>query len=57
MGTTVEEKIVESIIRDIYDRSGIGDEWCRIDESLKTDIRLEWTEMVKDLINKEFGNK
>jgi len=54
---TLEQKIVKAIINDISGRSGIGDEWGQIDDSTKTDIRLEWTEAIKDLIDKEFGNK
>jgi hypothetical protein len=54
---TLEQKIVKAIINDISGRSGIGDEWGQIDDSIKTDIRLEWTEMITDLLEKEFGNK
>lgn len=54
---TLEEKIVKAIISDISDRSGIGDEWGQIDKSTQIDIKLEWQEMVKKIIDKEFCNK
>lgn len=54
---TLERKIVEAIIKDLKDRSGIGDEWSQIDESTQIDIRLEWMEITKNIIDKEFGNK
>lgn len=53
----LEEKIVSVIINDMCYRKGIGDEWGNIDDSTQDDIRDDWARLVKDIIDKEFGNK
>jgi hypothetical protein len=42
---TEAERIVDAIIRDLSDRSGIGDEWHQIDEDLQAEVRDTWIEL------------
>jgi hypothetical protein len=40
-------KIVESLIKDIRDRSGLKHEWNAIDDDVKEEIRSSWKNIVQ----------
>ena len=44
----ISRRIVDLIIRDISDRSGIGDEWDQIDNECKKEIKDEWRRIIED---------
>jgi hypothetical protein len=46
---TLSEKIVDVIIYDLSDRSGLGNEWENIDRDVAKGIKLYWI----DIVNKE----
>lgn len=39
-------RIVELILEDLCDRSGLGDEWSNIDDSVQAEIRTEWASII-----------
>ena len=39
------EEIVDAIIYDLEDRSGIGDEWYSIGPEIRAEIRDRWIEL------------
>lgn len=41
------ERIVDAIIRDLTERSGLGDEWDQISENMKKSIRKDWIELAR----------
>lgn len=41
------KKIIEALINDLSDRSGLGDEWDQIDEETEQEIKKEWLAIVK----------
>jgi hypothetical protein len=45
-----EEEIVFSILNNLTDRSGIGDEWDGIDDEIQEEIIAEWIDIVKTKI-------
>ena len=58
MGTTqVKVEIVEEIIHDLNDRSGLGDEWDQIDKFTQSEIRQKWEYIVEKhilILNQEY---
>lgn len=49
----IAEKCVNSIIRDLSDRSGLDGAWDGIDDDIKAEIRKEW----EDIITVELGGQ
>lgn len=51
-----EEKlnqIVDEIVDDISDRSGIGDEWGMIDNDIQDEIKETWKNIIRNKLKKE----
>ena len=48
----VADSIIESLVDDIRDRAGLGDEWDQIDRVTKKEIRDEWKRRIVDLLVK-----
>lgn len=46
MNKAIAIMIVDGIIADLSDRSGLSDEWDTIDEDIQSEIREEWIEIV-----------
>lgn len=42
------DEIINKIVDDIRYRQGIGSEWDYIDEDIKTEIKDEWKNIIKD---------
>lgn len=49
------KKIVKAIIRDIEDRSGIGNEWEQIDPDIQDEIRKEWKKKIVSVLDENQG--
>lgn len=44
--------VVNNIVEDLLDRSGLGDEWENIDDDIKEEIKKEWVKIcIKDMSN------
>ena len=43
---------VKQIISDIYDRSGLGNEWSMIDDDVQAEIIEAWTAIIKTQLEK-----
>lgn len=61
MGLSIKEKMehivqesVDSIITDIEDRKGLGDEWYQIDDEIQEEIKEEWRTKIKGIIKRYF---
>ena len=39
--------VVDKIVEDICDRSGIGDAWESIDDSIREEIMSKWEKIIK----------
>jgi len=53
MDTTYKASvIVDHIIQNLSDRSGIGNEWYQIEYDIQLEIRKEWEDIVKKEIEK-----
>jgi hypothetical protein len=52
--TDVAKRIVDAIITELCDRSGLGDEWENCDEEIQEEIRQSWLEVVENNL-KAFG--
>ena len=48
----ISEKIVDNIILDLTDRSGLQNVWEGIDDSVQKEIRMSWEKIVSDIIKK-----
>ena len=53
----VIEKIIQALIDDITDRSGLGDEWGELDDDIKEEIKQAWTTIIQKHIDIEFKNE
>lgn len=53
IGTSKENRIVDSIIMDIEARCGLGNEWDQISENVQDDIKEEWADIILEELNKE----
>ena len=42
------EKIIDEIIKDLRDRSGLGNEWDNIDEEIQQEIKKDWLEILNN---------
>jgi hypothetical protein len=42
------EKIVNEILADLTDRSGLQNEWEQIDDGIQEEIKSEWIKIVRD---------
>lgn len=42
------EAVVERIIEDLQDRSGLGNAWDDIDPETQDEIRVEWKQFIRD---------
>lgn len=40
------KRVVKSIIADLSDRRGLGDEWSQCDDDVKREIRRTWGEII-----------
>lgn len=43
----IAENVVNDIVSDIEDRSGLGNEWEQIDDGVKQEIIESWKDIVK----------
>jgi len=43
----IADKIIDEIVKDIVGRSGLGNEWDGIDDSIKNEIKLEWADIIR----------
>jgi len=50
--TKQAKEIVNAIIKDICDRSGIGDEWDSIDKGTQNSIISEWKDLIIRILSK-----
>jgi hypothetical protein len=48
----IVDRIVNRIISDLTDRSGLEDEWDQIDDTVQDEIRDTWKSIVVDEISK-----
>ena len=48
----IYEEVVEEIIKDLSERSGLGDAWLGLPELYRTQIRNEWKHIVAVQISK-----
>lgn len=49
---TKSEKIINRIVKDLSDRRGLRQEWEKIDDDIKDEIKQVWREIVDDEIRK-----
>lgn len=42
----IAQKIVEQIINDLTDRSGLGSEWWQIDDEIQDEIKQTWIDII-----------
>lgn len=45
------QAMVAAIIRDISNRSGLGDAWDEIDDETQDEIRKAWAEVIFEIAN------
>lgn len=50
---SIEEQIAFGILRDLCDRSGLENEWERIDEDIQEEILEAWVKIVKSKLPKK----
>jgi len=43
---TAAERAVEAIVRDLYGRQGLGDEWAATDEEIQDEIKQTWAGLI-----------
>lgn len=48
----VASDIVSRILADLCGRNGLGDEYDRIDDEVRREIRAEWEKIVKEAVEK-----
>ena len=53
MEPTIEQKIVEAILRDMTDRRGLSQEWEGIDNDIQEEIRKTWAGKVRAVLDAE----
>jgi hypothetical protein len=46
------ENIVSKIIQDLGDRRGLRQEWERVDDEIKCEIREEWINTIMEVLKK-----
>jgi hypothetical protein len=49
---SMAEEIVNEIINDICDRSGIGDEWDNLDKDVEEEIIDGWKEIILEILSR-----
>ncbi|MBI2633454.1 MAG: hypothetical protein HYW78_03670 [Parcubacteria group bacterium] len=47
----ISEKIVNEIMKDLCDRSGLQNEWENIDSDVQGEIKKEWRKIVIEILN------
>ena len=47
------KNIINEIIEDIQDRSGLGDEWDNIDKNIQKEIKEKWFEIINKKLNQK----
>ena len=52
---TLAKKIVNEIVRDIEDRSGLGNIWDELDYDIQLEIREKWEEIVNEELQFAFA--